>query len=78
MAKLPTTPQTIATFDLDPAPNCPRCGNKVMQVQVDGIITMGELTRNADHVVADVSLSRRTLTALPCGCLLDGSLEGGD
>lgn len=79
MAKFPDTPQQIGIFDLEPAPNCPHCANKVMQVRVDGVLTTGAIKRaDGDQVIVDVSLTGRALTALPCGCLLDGAPEGGD
>lgn len=79
MAKFPDTPQQIATFSLDPAPNCPHCANKVMQVQIDGVLTTSAIKHHdGDQVTAEVSLTGRTLTALPCGCLLDGTPEDGD
>lgn len=76
MAKLPDTPQQIAVFDLDPAPNCPTCASKVAQVRVDGVLTTGALRRTkGPYVEATVTMTGQTLTALPCGHLIHGDTE---
>lgn len=73
MAKFPDTPQQIAIFDLDPQPNCPTCANKVAQVRVEGVLTVGPIHRtDGPTLEAAVTMTGQTLTALPCECLLAG------
>jgi hypothetical protein len=70
MARPPAIPREVATFTLDPAPSCPHCSNKVAQVRVDCRVAFGDVMFGKTEVVASMSLQDKTLTALPCGCLL--------
>lgn len=70
MANVPAIPREVATFNLDPAPNCPHCSSKVMQVRVDGRIDIANVMFGKSEVVASMTLVDKTLTALPRGCLL--------
>lgn len=70
MPEVPAVPREVATFSLDPAPNCPRCSSKVMQVRVDGRIDIADVSYGKSEVVARAALRDKALTALPCGCLL--------
>lgn len=70
MANVPAIPREVATFSLDPAPNCPHCSSKVVQVRVDGRIAFTDVMFAKSEVVASMTLVDKTLTALPCGHLL--------
>ncbi len=70
MANVPAIPREVATFTLDPAPNCPHCGSKVASVRVDGRIDFSIASPTKAELYATVLLRDKTLTALPCGCLL--------
>lgn len=76
MAEPSRAPQYVAEFTLDPQPNCPRCANKIAQVRVDAVLETGEVDATGPELITTLKMSGQSLTALPCGCVLDGGTDG--